>query len=187
VTVSLSLLLWIPSMLDLRAFRAGGRVVSTFTHRAPASWRVAAWGVILWLAFPLRHGISDIRRAGSPEMVASSAFALAAVTSFGAAVVLTVMIHTTRLRPSALLERGVWLEGGSSGRWLNSAQMQLVPWDGVVSYEWRSEDPATLEIKTTDWTGSQRLYFLRVAAENKLPIDEALRRLAGRRIAGSSD
>ena len=59
-----------------------------------------------------------------------------------------------------------------------------MPWDDVISYGWRGEEAATVEVKISSWTGSTSLHFLRVPAEKKQLVEQILQRFApGRGVA----
>jgi len=189
VTVSLALLSWIPTMLDLRRLGAGGRV----SLRLPDPQQPGAGPgrnglfliVFVLVVVPWEFlSPSKLRAAAALGMEAESALAAAATLCLGGALAMSFWMQGARLRPSALLEQGLWLDGGPSGRWSNWEQMQLVPWDAVISYAWRAEEAATVEVKVSSWTGSTSLHLLRVPVEQKELVDETLQRHApGRRVA----
>jgi hypothetical protein len=127
---------------------------------------------------------SKLRTLVKLGMEAESALAATATLCLGGTLTMSFWTQMARLRPSALLERGLWLDGGSSGRWSNWEQKQLVPWDDVISYEWRGEEAATVEVRISSWTGSTSLHFLRVPVEKKELVEQSLQRCApGRRAA----
>ena len=117
-------------------------------------------------------------------MEAELALAAIATLCLGVTLTMSVWMQMARLRPSAFLEGGLWLDGGASGRWLNAEQKRFVPWDDVISYGWRGEEAATVEVKISSWTGSTSLHFLRVPAEKKQLVEQILQRFApGRGVA----
>ncbi len=186
VTVLLALLFWIPSLLDLRRLGAGGHVLLRLPDpQQPGGWpaRNGFFLMFLLLFLPWEFlSPSRLRTAAALGMEAESALAATATLCLGVTLTMSFWMQMARLRPSALLERGLWLDGGSSGRWSNWEQKQLVPWDDVISYGWRGEEAATVEVKISSWTGSTRLHFLRVPVEKKELVEQTLQRLApGRR------
>jgi hypothetical protein len=188
MTVSLALLGWIPTVLDLRRLGAGGHVLLRLPDPQRPGAGPARNGLFLIVFFlvlvPLEFlSPSKLRTAAAVGMEAESALAAAATLCLGGALAMSFWMQGARLRRPALLERGLWLDGGSSGRWSNWEQMQLVPWDAVISYAWRAEEAATVEVKVSSWTGSTSLHFLRVPVEQKELVEQTLQRFApGRRV-----
>ncbi len=189
LTVSLALLSWIPTLLDLRHLGAGGHVLLRLPDpQEPGGRPARSWlfPMIFFLVIVPWEFLSPsrLRTVATLGMEAESALAATATLCLGGTLTMSLWLQTARLRPPALLERGLWLDGGPSGRWSNSEQMQLVPWGDVISYEWRTEEAATVEVKVSSWTGSTSLHFLRVPVEQKELVEQTLQRFApGRRVA----
>jgi hypothetical protein len=100
-------------------------------------------------------------------MEAELALAAIATLCLGVTLTISVWMQMARLRPSAFLE-----------------EKRFVPWDDVISYGWRGEVAATVEVKISSWTGSTSLHFLRVPAEKKQLVEQILQRFApGRGVA----